>query len=355
MGLQGAGSSIVILLAAVLWLAYLVPTWIRRREYLATERNAVRLQQTLRIMAEMAEIPDEVRVEATAKDAAVQEKIVQREMQRTMAIRRAEEAAEARAAAHRLSESRPKIAASVARHSVASRRLRRSRLVTTAVLVLGLIAGGFGVAVLAGGGGALLLVAGVVVAGGAVAMLAQIAQVAAARKQLAQTLVPTQASPVTVFEADARPARTAAPQVRTTWTPVPVPKPMYLERENAVAPAAARSGARDVSALAAQLREAARMAEQTLRSEQSAPADAAAEAPAAGAPLGAATPPASPAEPAAAVSAVPGPAAAVSAPAPAPAPAPVAAESRFARMGRIDPTPSRAPDLDEVLRRRRAV
>src|SRR5690606_25708013 len=45
MGFEGLSSSVVIVLAAVLWLVYLVPTWLRRREYLSTERNAVRLQQ----------------------------------------------------------------------------------------------------------------------------------------------------------------------------------------------------------------------------------------------------------------------------------------------------------------------
>ncbi len=37
------GGGVVLAIAAALWLLYLVPTWLRRREYLATERNAVRL------------------------------------------------------------------------------------------------------------------------------------------------------------------------------------------------------------------------------------------------------------------------------------------------------------------------
>src|SRR5690554_7254880 len=92
MGFEGLSSSVVIVLAAVLWLVYLVPTWLRRREYLSTERNAVRLQQTLRIMAETAEVPDQVRIEATTRNVAAQEKILQREMQRTQAIARAQDA-----------------------------------------------------------------------------------------------------------------------------------------------------------------------------------------------------------------------------------------------------------------------
>ena len=61
------GGGVVWALAAVLWVAYLIPTWMRRRSYNATERNAVRLQQTLRILAETAEVPEHVRAEATAR------------------------------------------------------------------------------------------------------------------------------------------------------------------------------------------------------------------------------------------------------------------------------------------------
>src|SRR6188474_857237 len=51
------GGGVLLALAAGLWLVYLIPSWLRRREYLATERNAVRLQQTLRVLAETAEVP----------------------------------------------------------------------------------------------------------------------------------------------------------------------------------------------------------------------------------------------------------------------------------------------------------
>src|SRR3954453_20984185 len=67
MGGESAGGGLVVALAAVLWLVYLMPSWLRRRQYLATERNAVRLQQTLRILAETAEVPAEVRAEVHAR------------------------------------------------------------------------------------------------------------------------------------------------------------------------------------------------------------------------------------------------------------------------------------------------
>ena len=65
---SASGTAILIAVAAGLWLLYLVPMWRRRSEYLATERNAVRLQQTLRIMAQTTELPEAVR--ALARRAA---------------------------------------------------------------------------------------------------------------------------------------------------------------------------------------------------------------------------------------------------------------------------------------------
>ena len=64
------GGGVLVAAAAALWIAYLLPSWLRRRQYLDTERNAVRLQQTLRILAETAETPEAVRVEATAREVA---------------------------------------------------------------------------------------------------------------------------------------------------------------------------------------------------------------------------------------------------------------------------------------------
>src|ERR1700712_2022473 len=90
------GGGVVVAIAAALWLAYLVPVMLRRREYLATERNAVRLQQTLRILAETSELPDEVRMEANARTVAEQQRILKRADERRLAEARAEAAARAR-------------------------------------------------------------------------------------------------------------------------------------------------------------------------------------------------------------------------------------------------------------------
>ena len=201
MGAAGFGSSVIIALAAVLWLAYLVPTWLRRREYLATERNALRLQQTLRIMAETAEVPQEVRVETTARNAAQLERVLKNQLRRTAAIAEAQAAAVARAAARRLAETQPALAADVAITSPASRRLRRSRAVTAAILFAALAGSGLGIAQFVASGAWTLLAGGSAVTLGCFAMLGQMASVGRARAELARSL---RSRPAAVVAACAR-------------------------------------------------------------------------------------------------------------------------------------------------------
>ena len=86
MELTGAGTAIMLAIAAGLWFLYLAPTWVRRREYLATERTATRLQQTMRVLAETAEVPDTVRVAATARDAARAERLLRAQQRRADAM-----------------------------------------------------------------------------------------------------------------------------------------------------------------------------------------------------------------------------------------------------------------------------
>jgi len=91
------GGGVIFVVAALLWAAVLVPAWVRRREFKAAERNAVRLQRTLRVLAETAEVPTEVRVEATAREALAQEKIL-RTAQKQQEAERQAKLAQARAA-----------------------------------------------------------------------------------------------------------------------------------------------------------------------------------------------------------------------------------------------------------------
>jgi len=78
MGGQVWGGGVIVLVAVGLWLVYLLPSWHSRRQYDATERNAVRLNQALRVLAETSETPEEVRLELNARTAAAQQRLAHR-------------------------------------------------------------------------------------------------------------------------------------------------------------------------------------------------------------------------------------------------------------------------------------
>lgn len=84
------GGGVLFVALAVLWVVVLVPSWARGREFRAAEQNAARLQRTLRVLAETAEVPQEHRVEATAKEALAHEKKLISTKRRQDAERRAE-------------------------------------------------------------------------------------------------------------------------------------------------------------------------------------------------------------------------------------------------------------------------
>ena len=90
-----SGTALLLLVAVVLWLVYLVPIWMRRSEYLATERNAARLGQTLRLLAETNETTEEIRAELSARDVARQHRLAERQL-REVALTPAEVAARRR-------------------------------------------------------------------------------------------------------------------------------------------------------------------------------------------------------------------------------------------------------------------
>lgn len=89
MGSGGLGGGVMFLVIALLWGAVLVPAWFRRREFNAAERNALRLQRTLRVLAETSELPSEVRVEATAREALQHERLLRTAQKRQEAEREA--------------------------------------------------------------------------------------------------------------------------------------------------------------------------------------------------------------------------------------------------------------------------
>jgi len=315
---------IIIALSAVLWLAYLLPTWLHRRQYMATERNAVRLQQTLRILAETAEVPDAVRAETSARSVVEQQRALRRAAEEAEAAARARDAAAQRAL--------PKVAPVSATSPSAATRLRRTRLVATAILVLALVGVVTGLAQVAGGAAWTLLVISSLATMGSLAILQRMSQVAAARRLQAPEARPRPQTGFTDFhESTEQPAAPVAEREEgESWTPVPVPKPLYLSRSQAPGPRPGAGNApRTPLSPVEEMRRAAAASEETLRRAHMEPevARLAAEEEAA-------------------------PAASAAPVAPAARTAPV---SRFSRMGIVDDAEPGMGDLDEVLRRRRAV
>jgi hypothetical protein len=77
---QVLGGGVIVLVAVLLWLVYLLPSWYSRRQFDAAERNAVRLNQALRVLAETSETPQEVRLELNARTAMAQQRLARQAM-----------------------------------------------------------------------------------------------------------------------------------------------------------------------------------------------------------------------------------------------------------------------------------
>lgn len=287
---MGGGTTILIVVAAGLWLLYLVPMWRRRSEYLATERNAVRLQQTLRIMAHTAEVPESVRAELSARDVAAQQRSLAARQREIDAIERAREVAAQRVLRARLTESAPGLMAEVDAARLGQRRLRRSRAITSLLTLLAL--GGIAIAVVSAAWAWAGFASFVAISG--VTLLTGLAR--AQRRRTA----PVAGVAAREFVDVAPPVRRMTSVVRREWTPVPLPKPSYLSAP--VIPAGAAAPALDHAASLAAAAAQAERAQRALAAASNA--------------------------------------------------APVA--NRFAGMGRVDDLPVHAPDLDAVLQRRRA-
>ncbi|TFC46407.1 hypothetical protein E3T26_02270 [Cryobacterium sp. TMT1-21] len=326
------GGGVMIAVAAALWVTYLMPTWARRRQYLTTERNAVRLQQTLRILAETSEVPREVRLEANARTVVTQRKLLAQAEDDARAEAKAvtdAAAAARRAAAARSATERAAVAQAAAGRSALARpaasgaagkasRLRRVRAVTSLFLLTGVVLFVSGAFALAAGGTGAVLVSGLVLAALAFGALSRLARTArraheghaagvgtgesATASRVGQTFEPVQLE--------------ETPVAAHSWTPHPLPLPMHLSRGSVAQTAMASVEA------AAELRKAAAEAEVARRAAQLVVAATPLRRPSAAA---------------------------------APVAAPAAATSRFASMGVVGETAPGMSDLDAVLRRRRAV
>jgi hypothetical protein len=302
MGFTGLDGGIMVALAAGLWLVYLMPTWFKRREYAALEKTNIRRQQALRVLEETAPVPT---IERVASIVSPTGQVTDRD-KLAEAIKRSRDAQAARVASRQYAEEIAAPAQSPTSKARVARRLRRTRagasllliaavvtLVVQVVLMVttGIAAGAFSVLGFAA-------VVGIV----SFAALGRLASIA--RRRSVVVAAPAQARPIRARIVEEREA--ARPPV-ATWTPVPLPKPLYLSRSEA-APVGST-----VDPLES-LRVAALESDRALRAAQESPE---------------VTPISKPERPAVAASA-------------------------FASMGIVGKPEVAGPDLDEVLRRRRS-
>lgn len=136
MGGQVLGGGVIVLVAVLLWLVYLLPSWHSRRQFDASERNAVRLNQALRVLAETSETPEEVRLELNARTAMAQQRLARR------ALAEREQAALEEA---RIDLERARAERAAARYTPAARQARARRRLRFGATALGVV--GLGVVV----------------------------------------------------------------------------------------------------------------------------------------------------------------------------------------------------------------
>ncbi len=269
MGGQVLGGGVIVFVAVALWLVYLLPSWQSRHRFTSAERNAVRLNQALRVLAETAETPREVHLELTARTAHQQQKIARQvqaqkaqadlaeakarlEVARLEAARDRDLVKEQRAAAIELARAERAAAVEVAKAERAAalektraeqaaaverahaeraaavarpelrraRARRRFRLATTVFAGLGIVAAVAGGIQVSFGAAPVLLVAGGVAVVLALVLLQRLSRVAArATARPVTTVVQRAAVEVQDFGA-------AAPAPRPTWTPRELPRPL---------------------------------------------------------------------------------------------------------------------------------
>lgn len=250
MGGQVLGGGVIVLVCVLLWLVYLVPSWASRHRYDAVERNAVRLNQALRILAETSETPEEVRLELSTRTAFAQQRAARRSIaerddlalraqqqrdavakrslaEREELARRAQaerDAIERRAVeereAARTEEARRALSAARALPAARrSRARRRARIVTTTLIALSLVLTGVGTWIATQTGVQTLLWAGAALLVASGLLLRRKARVDA------HAAGPVVASVETVHEA-ASVQDVALPGDRRGWAPRSLPRPL---------------------------------------------------------------------------------------------------------------------------------
>jgi hypothetical protein len=301
MGFTGLDGGIMVALAAGLWLVYLMPTWFKRREYAALEKTNVRRQQALRVLEETAPVPVVDRVASIVSPSG---QVTDRD-KLAEAIKRSRDAQAARVASRLYAEEATAPAQAASSKARLAGRLRRTRGFATLLLIAALAA------IITQG--VLMLTTGVVAGSWTVLGFAAVVGVVSfaalgrlasiARRRASIVVAPVQVRAMRSRIAEDREA--ARPPI-ATWTPVALPKPMYLTRSEAVPVEST------VDPLVS-LRAAALESDRALREAQESPE---------------VSPITKPERP--------------------------AAKSPFREMGIVGKSDVTGPDLDEALRRRRA-
>jgi len=235
---------VIVLVAVLLWALYFLPSWLGRHQYYSAERNAVRLNQALRVLAETSETPEEVRLELTARTALHQQRLARR-------VQAQRERAE-------LERLRAELAATRRDPQVRrARARRRTRLTASVLLVGGLGLTGVGVWQFATSGAWLPMAVGVTAAalGGAALVRMSVVAGRTARRASRQAAAPV--SP-----------RVSPPlhdQGPASWTPRPLPQPLVDVPGSRAQQARAQLDAQE------ERRRAARRAQLRRRAEELAP------------------------------------------------------------------------------------
>jgi hypothetical protein len=228
-GGQVLGGGVIALVAVLLWLVYLLPSMHSRYRYDAAERNAVRLNQALRVLAETSETPEEVHLELSARTALAQQKLakqVQEARHEAELAQARSELERARIEQLRASES-ARAARIAARRSPEARRTRarrRARLTVTitAIAAVGLALWGAWEVVTTGA--QLVLWSSVVVALACMAVRARMVRVearAVAHEQVVDAAPAPEPAPAPVAQTVAELADQAP-----GWTPRQLPRPL---------------------------------------------------------------------------------------------------------------------------------
>jgi len=263
MGGQVLGGGIIVLVAVVLWLVYLLPSWYSRHQFDAAQRNAVRLNQALRVLAETSETPEEVRVELNARTALAQQKLARKAQaereelarraqnerddieRRTLAEREQAELARSRAQLEqaRIERERADAQAAAVRRRPSARRARARRRLRFSVTVtgcLGLAVAGWGVFLLLTGGAAAPVWAGGAMVVVCALLLVQMARVGARAASRPQPVT----APVQTRRA-VQEAQDISLADERAWQPRELPRPLTASQGSRAAAVLAAAAERE--------------------------------------------------------------------------------------------------------------